>query len=83
MLSQSSPLTVYGLAPSCVPATHMESSGSQLSVDDIEELLERQDIIGLAEMMNFPGTIAGDPEVLEKIFLLAGWDDLLMVMHLD
>ncbi|WP_339134048.1 MAG: amidohydrolase family protein [Candidatus Electrothrix sp. GW3-4] len=68
MLSQSSPLTVYGLAPSCVPATHMESSGSQLSVDDIEELLERQDIIGLAEMMNFPGTIAGDPEVLEKIF---------------
>ncbi|CAK8720226.1 Adenine deaminase [Candidatus Electrothrix laxa] len=68
MLSGTAPLTVYGMAPSCVPATHMESSGFQLSVDDIGELLERQDIIGLAEMMNFPGTVAGSPEVLEKIF---------------
>ncbi|MCI5211866.1 MAG: adenine deaminase, partial [Candidatus Electrothrix sp. ATG2] len=68
MLSQSSPLKVYGMAPSCVPATDMESSGFRLSVDDLEGLLERPDIIGLAEMMNFPGTVAGDPEVLEKIF---------------
>ena len=68
MLSRTAPLTVYGMAPSCVPATHMESSGFQLSVDDIGELLDRPDIIGLAEMMNFPGTVAGAPEVLEKIF---------------
>ncbi|MCI5132448.1 MAG: adenine deaminase, partial [Candidatus Electrothrix sp. EH2] len=68
MLSQASPLTVYGMAPSCVPATQMETSGFQLSADDIKELLERPDIIGLAEMMNFPGTVAGDSEVLEKIF---------------
>ncbi len=68
MLSRAAPLTVYGMAPSCVPATHMESSGFQLSVDDIDELFEHPNIIGLAEMMNFPGTVAGDPEVLAKIF---------------
>ncbi len=68
MLSQTAPLTVYGMAPSCVPATHMESSGYQLSADDIDELLNQPNIIGLAEMMNFPGTVAGDPEVLAKIF---------------
>lgn len=68
MLSQASPLTVYGMAPSCVPATQMESSGFRLSLDDIKELLERPDIIGMAEMMNFPGTVTGDSEVLEKIF---------------
>ncbi|RWX50866.1 Adenine deaminase [Candidatus Electrothrix marina] len=68
MLSRTAPLTVYGMVPSCVPATHMESSGFRLSVDDIDELLERRDIIGLAEMMNFPGTVAGDSDVLAKIF---------------
>ena len=44
MLSRTAPLTVYGMVPSCVPATHMESSGFRLSVDDIDELLERQHI---------------------------------------
>ncbi|WPD24198.1 MAG: adenine deaminase [Candidatus Electrothrix scaldis] len=68
ILSQDSPLTVYGMAPSCVPATHMETGGFQLSADNIKELLERPDIIGLAEMMNFPGTVGGNPDVLEKIF---------------
>ncbi|XOF35124.1 MAG: adenine deaminase [Candidatus Electrothrix sp. YB6] len=69
MLARTTPLAVYGMAPSCVPATHLETSGAVLSAEDIDELLARPDIIGLAEMMNFPGTVAGAAEVQEKILL--------------
>ncbi len=67
MLRNSFPLAVYAMAPSCVPATSMETSGSSLSAEDIEALLTHPRILGLAEMMNFPGTVAAAPEVIEKI----------------
>lgn len=54
-------------APSCVPATSFESSGDRLDKKDVETLLSNRDIYFLAEMMNFPGAIHGDPEVLGKI----------------
>ena len=69
MLADKSPLSIYGMAPSCVPATHMETSGAVLSADDIAEILEHPRVIGLAEMMNFPGTVAATAEVNEKIML--------------
>jgi len=69
MLEENSPLSIYAMAPSCVPATHMETSGAVLSADDITEILDHPRVIGLAEMMNFPGTVAALPEVLDKILL--------------
>ena len=54
-------------APSCVPATPFETSGAEINADDIEELLKRDDIKYLAEMMNFPGAINQDKLVMDKI----------------
>lgn len=58
---------VLVMAPSCVPATHLEDSGARLAAADLEELLARPRVIGLAEMMNFPGVVAADDEVLAKL----------------
>jgi len=54
-------------APSCVPATSFESAGAVIDSDDIKKLLENPDIKYLAEMMNYPGVIYDDAEVLKKI----------------
>lgn len=56
-------------APSCVPATNFETVGHRIDSDDIAVLLQNPDIYGLAEMMNYPGVIFEDPEVLRKIEL--------------
>jgi adenine deaminase len=61
------PLNVFMMAPSCVPATHMETSGAVLQAKEIKSLLKESWVIGLAEMMNFPGVTYRDPEVLKKI----------------
>ena len=61
------PLDLFVVAPSCVPATHMETSGASLSADEIARLLDQEAIAGLGEMMNFPGTVFGDVEVLAKL----------------
>jgi adenine deaminase len=65
--SEGLPLHVYVMAPSCVPATHMESAGAELTATDIEELMTHERVLGLAEMMNFPGVLFRVPSVLEKI----------------
>jgi len=54
-------------APSCVPATGFESSGAVINAAQVAELLKREDILYLSEMMNFPGVIYGDQEVHEKL----------------
>ena len=54
-------------APSCVPATAFETAGAHLGPEDIEELLDRDDIKYLSEMMNYPGVLFNDPEVMAKI----------------
>ena len=54
-------------APSCVPATIFETAGASLSVEEVEELLASPDILYLSEMMNFPGVLYEDPEVMAKI----------------
>jgi adenine deaminase len=65
--SEGLPLTVYVMAPSCVPATHMESAGAELTAADIAELFSHERVLGLAEMMNFPGVLYRVPAVLEKL----------------
>lgn len=54
-------------APSCVPATNFESAGATIDAQGIKELLQNPDIKYLAEMMNYPGVVFGDEEVLKKI----------------
>lgn len=54
-------------APSCVPATPFETAGAEITAKDIDDLLGREEICYLAEMMNWPGTVNRDPEVMEKI----------------
>ncbi len=66
------PLDVFIMVPSCVPATHMETSGATLKAADLKPLLKELWAVGLAEMMNFPGVIYGDREVLRKIEMAKG-----------
>lgn len=54
-------------APSCVPATPFETSGAVLDAAAVAELLDRDDIYYLSEMMNYPGVLSGDPEVMKKL----------------
>jgi len=70
--ARSVPLNVFIMLPSCVPATHMETSGAVLSANDLKPLLKEPGVIGLAEMMNFPGVIFRNPEVLKKIEMAKG-----------
>jgi len=56
-------------APSCVPATGFESSGSVIGPKQLDKMLSRNDIYYLSEMMNFPGVIFGDPDVARKLSL--------------
>ncbi len=66
------PLNVFIMIPSCVPATHMETSGATLKAADLKPLLKETWALGLAEMMNFPGVIYRDREVLRKIEMARG-----------
>ena len=63
------PLDVYFMASSCVPASAFESPRRPLLEGDLEGLLRRRRMLGLAEMMNFPGVIAGDERELAKLAL--------------
>ena len=64
--SREIPFDIFFMAPSCVPATHLETSGAFLGSSDLLELKDEPRILGLAEMMNFPGVLSGDLRVLEK-----------------
>ena len=61
------PFKFYFGAPSCVPATTFETAGASLNANDVRELLARDEIKYLSEMMNFPGVLQKDPEVMQKI----------------
>ncbi len=67
--SEAAPLDIFFMAPSCVPATHLETSGAKLSALDLASLKNEPRILGLAEMMNFPGVLMGAKEVIEKIMV--------------
>lgn len=66
------PLDLRFMAPSCVPASPLETSGAELGVAEIADLLQQPGILGLAEMMNFPGVLAADEVVLAKLAAAAG-----------
>lgn len=62
-----SPLKFFFGAPSCVPATGFENAGATLGSAAVDRLLASDDIWYLSEMMNYPGVLADDPEILAKI----------------
>ena len=66
-LARQLPLDMLFMAPSCVPATHLETSGARISSKEVRRIMAHPKIIGLGEMMNFPGVVSGDEEVLQKI----------------
>ncbi len=65
--SQDLPLGVYVMLPSCVPASPLESCAGPLQADDYSDLLTCRRVLGIAEMMNYPAAIAGEPEVMAKM----------------
>ncbi len=65
--SETIGLEVFFMAPSCVPATPMETAGAELTGNDLETLAQHHRVLGLAEMMNFPGVVYGDPDILDKL----------------
>jgi adenine deaminase len=71
-VSEGLDLSVFAMAPSCVPTSSMETSGAALKIGDLIALAEHPRVLGLAEMMNFPGVLAGSDEVLDKLHRFPG-----------
>ena len=65
--ASSVPLKMFITAPSCVPATLYETSGGVISTEEIELLLKNDNVVALGEMMNFPGVLEDNPEVIDKL----------------
>ncbi len=65
--AQDQPMNILFALPSCVPATNMETSGAVLNAEKITPLLKHDKIVALAEIMNYPGVIFTDPDVIAKI----------------
>ncbi|MBI5523229.1 MAG: adenine deaminase [Desulfarculus sp.] len=70
--SEGLPVSFYFNAPSCVPASPLEDAGAVLLAADLVEAARHPRVLGLAEVMNFPGLVAGDPQVLDKVLAFAG-----------
>lgn len=67
--SKKTPLDVYIMLPSCVPSTNFENAGAILEAEDLKELIDNEFVLGLGEMMNYPGVISLDEKILDKLFL--------------
>ncbi len=66
-MAKYGPISVYVMVPSCVPATDMGTSGARLNSYDMAPLLSDPWVLGMGEMMNFPGVVHGDPDVMAKL----------------
>lgn len=67
--SDNLPLNIYFMLPSCVPAVSFENNGATLKARDLKKYIDHPLVLGLGEMMNYPGVLSGDQEVLAKINL--------------
>jgi adenine deaminase len=65
--SANLPQDMFFMLPSCVPATTMETSGADLKAKDLKPLLRKDRVLGLAELMNFPGVLCKNEDILDKI----------------
>ena len=66
--SENLPMDTYFMLPSCVPATPFDESGDTLYAEDLRPFYSHPRVLGLAEMMNYPGVLANDPEVMKKLY---------------
>jgi adenine deaminase len=71
-MAKYNPLSIYVMAPSCVPSTDMETTGAALYWYDLQTLQHEPYVLGLGEMMNFPGVVNGVPDVLDKLRAFQG-----------
>ncbi|HOP57463.1 MAG TPA: adenine deaminase [Bacillota bacterium] len=69
--SANVPLDVRIMIPSCVPTTVFETAGASINADEIGALKNEKSIVGLGEMMNYPGVIGGDRETYRKLYVMA------------
>lgn len=65
--SENLPLSIYLTLPSCVPATDFDESGARLEAEELEPFYKNGRVLGLAEVMNYPGVIDRDPGLMRKI----------------
>lgn len=63
------PLNVFFMLPSCVPATPFETSGASLTAADLSPLMQQKNVLGLGELMDFPGVMSGRDDVIDKMML--------------
>lgn len=68
--SLDTPLNVHIMIPSCVPATSFETSGSTIDSEDIYSLRDREGILGLGEVMDYPGVIHAEKSVMDKLNIM-------------
>ena len=68
--SKYNPISVYVMLSSCVPASHLETSGAELKAIDLYGFLQDKWVLGLAEVMNYPGVLHKDEDVLDKIRII-------------
>lgn len=66
-VTKNTPIDVFFMIPSCVPASPFDESGFVIDSDTVSKLMENERVLGLAEMMNYPGVIYNDSEVLKKL----------------
>jgi len=69
--SENLPLNVYLMLPSCVPATHLETSGAILDAEALSEFKDHPKVLGLGEFMNYPGVIGTFDDVIDKLDLFS------------
>lgn len=74
------PLDAYFVLPSCVPATPFENAGAVLKAKDLEKLTSDENVVGLGELMDYPGVISYDDDVLDKL-VMARKSDLITDGH--
>ena len=65
--SEGLPMSIYFVIPSCVPATPLDEAGATLNAEDIRTFYQHPRVLGLGEMMNYPGVLSGNAEVMRKI----------------
>lgn len=71
------PLDVYFMIPSCVPATSFENSGAVLKAEDLESIIDHERVLGLGELMDYPGVIYKDKDVIDKVELAHKYNKLI------
>ena len=75
--AEKAEINIHFMLPSCVPATSFETSGAHLHADDLSKLIDKPEVLGLAELMNVPGLLACDEDILKKVLMARRYGKLI------